>query len=100
MGLIGFGRSLAAEVGPFGITVNTVCPGVVEGERWDRVVRAFANSEGVPVDHIEERYRRQAFLRRFVPPDAVAALVTFLASPAGRTISGQDVNICAGLLPH
>lgn len=99
MGMIGFGRSLAAEVGSYGITVNTICPGVVEGERWDRVAANFAAAEGISLEDVEARYKRESLLKRFVTPEQVADLVYFLCHE-GESITGQDINICAGLITY
>ena len=100
MALLGLARSLAAEVGPYGVTVNTLCPGVVTGERWDRVVCGFAAAEGTSVAEVEARYRCESLLGEFVPPGEVATLVTYLASADAGKITGQDINICGGLITY
>lgn len=91
--LIGLTKTWAMELGPFGITVNAICPGSINGPRIDRVIAADAAQRGVPPDTIREMYCRQVSMRDFVEPEDVAAMVLYLASPAGRMISGQALGI-------
>jgi len=100
MGLIGFTRTLAAEVGAFEITVNAICPGATKGPRIDAVVRNLARAEGKPEEEIAARFVQEAALKRFVEADDVAGLVVFLASDAGRNLTGQDFNVSAGLVMY
>ena len=91
--LIGFTKTLAMELGPFGIRVNAVCPGSVEGPRIDTVIERDAARRGREPAEIRELYRRQSSLRSFVTADDVANMVEFLASDAGRRISGQALAV-------
>ncbi len=100
LGLIGFTRTLAAEVGPFDITVNAICPGATKGPRIEAVVKNLAQAEGKPEEEIAARFLRDAPLGRFVEADDVAGLVVFLASGAGRNMTGQDFNVSAGLVMY
>ena len=95
--VIGFTESLAMELGPHGIRVNALLPGIVEGERIRRVIAARAGAQGVPYDEMEGRYLGQISLRRMVAPADVAAMVLFLCSPAGRNISGQSLGVCGNV---
>lgn len=97
-GLIGLTRVLAAEVGPHSITVNLVCPGVVAGARWDRVAATLAAEQGSDVAAITAAYAEKALLKRIVEPGEVADVVRFLLSPKAAAITGQDLNVCAGLI--
>jgi NAD(P)-dependent dehydrogenase (short-subunit alcohol dehydrogenase family) len=95
--VIGFTQSLAMELGPHGIRVNALLPGIVEGERIRRVISARADAQGVSCGEMERRYLEQVSLRRMVTPADVAAMVLFLCSPAGRNISGQSLGVCGNV---
>jgi NAD(P)-dependent dehydrogenase (short-subunit alcohol dehydrogenase family) len=99
-GLIGLVRTLAHEVGPGGVRVNLVSPGPVAGERFDRVVRDQAHSRGVSEGDVRAEFSAPAALRRPVDPSEVAAAVAFLAGPASAGITGEDLNVAAGLVMH
>lgn len=89
----GFAESLAWELGPHGIRVNAILPGIVEGPRIENVIRARAEKEGVPYDEMEKKYKDMASLRRMVNAQDVANQILFLCSPAGRNISGQSISV-------
>ena len=92
-GVIGFTKSLSIELGPAGIRVNAILPGTVEGPRIDRVLQGRASLTGRTL----EEERRLAMLNQSIPQmvDAadVAALAVYLASAAGKAISGQAISI-------
>jgi len=91
--IVGLVKSLAIELGPDNIRVNALLPGVVEGERMNRVIAARADSLGLTFDAMRDDYLRKISLRRMVTVDDIAAMTLFLASPAGRNISGQAISI-------
>src|SRR5208282_5135710 len=84
---IGFTRSLAREVGLFGITVNAVAPGFMETEM----------TKGLDAEGRDKVVRRSA-LRRLADPDDVADTVEFLMSDKARNITGTVVTVDAGNL--
>ena len=92
-GLIGFTKTLARELGEFGIRVNAILPGAVEGPRIERVLEGRAAASGRSV--VEERAAALAnqSIKHMVAPQDIAALAVFLASDAGRSISGQILPI-------
>ena len=92
-GLVGFTKTLALELGPFGITANSLHPGGVEGERVRRVLSGRAEISGATVAQETERALDNQSIRRFVDPADIAALAVFLAGPHGRSISGQVLPI-------
>jgi NAD(P)-dependent dehydrogenase (short-subunit alcohol dehydrogenase family) len=95
-GMIGLTRSLALEAGPCNVQVNAICPGPVEGERMRRVIRARAAELRQSEAEVERTYLAGTALGRMVPPEEVAELVAFLASPAADNITGQAIDISAG----
>jgi NAD(P)-dependent dehydrogenase (short-subunit alcohol dehydrogenase family) len=92
-GLIGFTKTLSRELGEFGIRVNAVLPGAVAGSRIENVLAGRAKVSGRTVE--EERTSAMAIqsVKRFVDPKDIAALALFLASDAGKSISGQMIPI-------
>ena len=96
MALIGFTRSLSAELGPFGITVNAVCPGPVEGETISEVIANYARVRSQTVDQIRKQMVERSALKRMSKPEEIAALVSFLVSKEAAAITGQDWNVNSG----
>ena len=91
--LVGLTKSLAIELGPANIRVNAILPGVVQGERMDRVIAARAESLGVTVDAMRDDYLRKISLRRMVTMQDISATALFLASPAARNTTGQAISV-------
>jgi NAD(P)-dependent dehydrogenase (short-subunit alcohol dehydrogenase family) len=96
-GLIGLTETWAMELGPSGIRVNAILPGIVAGERQDRVLEARTRVEGIPVEEAWRQRLQFVSLRSTVSADDVAELVLFLCSPAGRMISGQSLGVCGNV---
>jgi len=92
-GVIGFTKSLAIELGPFGVRVNAICPGFVAGPRIEAVFRSKATARGVATEVIRDEALSKTSLRRPVTADDIANTIVFLASPLGANISGQAVPI-------
>ena len=89
----GFTRTLAAELGAFGIRANCICPGAVEGDRIDRVIAKDAEATGRSVNEVRVQYASQSSLQTFIQPDDIAAAILFLTSEAGAKISGQELAV-------
>ena len=96
-GIVGFTASLAKELGPDGIRVNAILPGVVRGARIERVIRDRAAAAGISCQEMETQYLKQVSLRRMVEPEDIAAMALFLCSPAGANISGQAISVCGNV---
>jgi NAD(P)-dependent dehydrogenase (short-subunit alcohol dehydrogenase family) len=92
-GVIGFTQSLAKELGPFGIRVNAILPGIIEGPRIEGVIGARAKQIGVSHEEMTKRYLANISLRRMTSPYDVASMVAFLLSDAGYNISGQSLGV-------
>ena len=95
--VVGFTESLAAEAGPDGVRVNCIQPGVVEGERVERVIAAKAQGLGISNDEMRHRLLESVSLRTTVSAQDVANTALFLASEAGRHLSGQAISVCGGV---
>lgn len=91
--IVGLVKSLAIELGPSNIRVNAILPGVVEGERMDRVIAARAEVLGKSHAEVRDGYLQKISLRRMVTVNDIAAITLFLSSPAGRNISGQAISV-------
>jgi NAD(P)-dependent dehydrogenase (short-subunit alcohol dehydrogenase family) len=92
--VIGFTKSLSVELGSAGIRVNSVLPGLVEGDRLRRVIEANAKTRGIDVAAAETEFLSYVAMKKTVSPREIADAILFLCSPRGRTISGQAVSVC------
>jgi NAD(P)-dependent dehydrogenase (short-subunit alcohol dehydrogenase family) len=95
--VVGLTKSLAIELGPQGVRINAILPGVVEGERMNHVIAARASATGVGVEAMRQQYLDKISLRRMVSADDVAAMALFLCSPAARNVSGQVISVDGNL---
>ena len=88
-GLIGLTKALALELAEYNITVNTINPGWVDTGLGMNSIESSDFSQDEILDMIPQR--------RFVKPEEVAKLVRYLVSEDAKGVTGQSVNICAGL---
>lgn len=93
-GVVGFTRSLAAELGPDRIRVNALLPGIVAGDRQKRVLTAKAAARGLSFEEMERLAFSYTSIKEYVTAEQLADLVLFAASPRGATISGQSLSVC------
>jgi NAD(P)-dependent dehydrogenase (short-subunit alcohol dehydrogenase family) len=98
MGVIGLVRTLAIELGPYGVRVNAVSPGYVAGPRMDMVVRQQAEIRGVPEEQVRAEVSSGSPLGRMVQARDVAAACVYLAS--ADAITGEDLNVTAGVVMY
>ena len=96
-GMIGLTQSLASEVGRYGIRVNCIAPGPVEGERIERVLGHASRTSGRALEEVMQAMSARLPLGRMVKPEEVAALAVFLACDQSSGITGQTINCDAGL---
>ena len=91
--LIGMMKTLAIELGSANVRVNAICPGAVEGERMERVLSIESDATGRPIADIRQQYTDGVSLRRFITPQDISAMALYLASEAGRNVSGQAISV-------
>lgn len=91
--MIGLTKTMAMELGEFGIRVNAVCPGSVDNERMDRVVELEADASGRSAEEIRHGFTNAVSLQTFVDPADIASMIRFVCSPAGAKISGQALTV-------
>ena len=94
--VIGFTRSLAAEVAASGVTVNAVCPGYVDTPMTDRSIERIVEKTGADPEQVRETMRKTSPQNRLMEPEEVALLVLNLCDPAARGINGQAVVLDGG----
>jgi 3-oxoacyl-[acyl-carrier protein] reductase len=92
-------KTLAAEVGPFGITVNNVLPGYTKTPRFEALRKSAAEKNKITEVQVENQWKASIPLQRFAEPSEVAAAVAFLASPAASYISGINLPVDGGRTP-
>ena len=89
-------KNLADELGPSGINVNVVHPGVTRTERTADLVAAMATKEGVAAETVEKRMAEANSIRHLVDASEIASIVAFLASPLSVAINGEAIAAGGG----
>ncbi len=91
-------KTLSAELGPFGITVNNVLPGYTQTERLASLIKGRAAKQGVGEEHIAKDLLATIPAGRFGKPEELGAAVAFLASPSAGYINGINLPVDGGRL--
>ena len=89
----GLTKSLAMELGPMGIRVNSICPGSVEGPRMDRVIANEAKALGVDEAEVRKGYVRQVSMRTFIDAEHIGETAVFMCSDRAAKMSGQILAV-------
>ena len=92
-GMIGLMKTLAMELGPFGIRANAICPGAVEGPRMEGVLEREAAAKGMTRNQVYEGYAVGTSMRSFVTAKDIADMAVFLGSDSARMVSGQIISV-------
>ena len=91
--VVGFMKTLAMELGPFGIRSNVVCPGSVEGPRMELVMAREAKLKGITRDQVYKAYASSNSMESFIQEDDIANMMVFLASEDAKFVSGQVISV-------
>ena len=89
-------KTMANELGAFGITVNNVLPGATDTERLQSIIKNKSDKTGWGADMVKEEMLKEIPMNRFGKPEEIAAAVAFLASPAASYINGINVPVDGG----
>jgi NAD(P)-dependent dehydrogenase (short-subunit alcohol dehydrogenase family) len=104
-GLINFAQCAAKDLAPFGVRVNTLCPGMVQTVLNRSVWQAWADRQPAeqrrPYEEwAADKIRQLVPLNRWQTPEDIAAMAVFLASPRARNVTGQTINVDGGYVMH
>ncbi len=91
--VIGLTKTMAMELGEFGVRCNAICPGSIDGPRMGHVVDLEAAASGRPAADVRRGFERQVSMRTFIDADEIASTIALLASPFGAKISGQAIAV-------
>ncbi len=91
--VIGLMKTVAMELGPYGIRANAVCPGAVEGPRMEGVLEREATAKDMTRDEVYAGYASGTSMRSWVTAKDIANTTYFLASEAARLVSGQVIAV-------
>jgi NAD(P)-dependent dehydrogenase (short-subunit alcohol dehydrogenase family) len=91
--VIGLMKTLAMELGPFGVRANAICPGAVEGPRMEGVLMREAAAKGMTRDQVYDGYAAGTSMRSFVEARDIADMAVFLGSDQARMVSGQVIAV-------
>ena len=95
--VLGLTYTMAIELAPYNITVNAVCPGIVETEMIGREWKWEGDLRGMTPEQVRDEFLSQIPLGRLCQPEDVAGVVAFLASPDAAYLTGQAININGGM---
>jgi NAD(P)-dependent dehydrogenase (short-subunit alcohol dehydrogenase family) len=95
--LLGFTQTLALELVDQNIRVNAVCPGPIEGDRIEQLVKMHAEAEGRSFEMMHKAWENVP-MKRFAKPEEVASAIKFLCSDESSAMTGQSLNITCGFI--
>jgi len=93
VGVLGLTHTVAREYGPFGIRCNSILPGLIDNPRGRGIVANQAKERGISTEEREAEFLEFISLKCWIDPTEVGDLAVFLASDAGRHITGQDIGM-------
>lgn len=95
-GIVGLAKTLAEELAPYHILVNTVAPGRIATDRIEYLDQLRAERQNVPIEEIKEKSLQSIPLKRYGTPEEFANVVTFLASDASSYVTGSAILVDGG----
>ncbi len=95
-GVIGLTKTMAAELAPYHITVNAICPGLVDTRMVEHSAEQLAGQLGISEDAAYEAFLSVHLIKERITPGQTAAAVLYLASEAARTVTGACLPVDAG----
>ena len=98
--VLGMTETLAMDLGVDNIRVHTVLPGIVKGERQDRVIENWAKEINKPAASLRQAALKSTSMRTAVDASEVAEVVAFLCSDAARHVSCQAISVCGNFEGH
>lgn len=96
-GLMGLTQNLARELGPFGIRVNAVLPGLIDNPRGRALVQRLADEQGKAFAEVEAEFLRYISMRAWIDPREIGAIAVFLSSDAAQHVTGQFIAVDGGV---
>jgi len=93
---LNFAQSCAVEAAKYGINVNSICPGIIRTQMWDRILEDAEKNLGVTQDQEWNKYIEEIPQKRAQTPEDIANCVMFLCSYLSSAITGQAINIDGG----
>jgi 3-oxoacyl-[acyl-carrier protein] reductase len=89
-------KTMANELGPFGVTVNNLLPGRTRTGRLTKLMSHWAETRGISVEQLEEQSLQDIPLRRYAEPQEVGDIVAFLCTPSAGYITGTNIVVDGG----
>lgn len=100
MALVGLVRTLAWDLADSGVRANLISPGIVAGERMERSFVAQGIAQGITTDEAREQFTQASPQKKLTDPKDVAHTAVFLASDLSGSITGEDINVSAGVVMY
>ncbi|MED4014947.1 SDR family oxidoreductase [Sutcliffiella cohnii] len=97
-GIVGLSKSLATELAPHNILINTVAPGRIATDRVAHLDSVSAERQGISIEEVEKKAKANIPLGRYGHPDEFAKVVTFLASDANSYMTGSSFLVDGGMI--
>ncbi|MEK9885040.1 MAG: SDR family oxidoreductase [Acidimicrobiaceae bacterium] len=97
-GLIGMTRCVAVEVAGTGVTVNALCPGMVETDMSDSLEREQAEASGTTPGAVKAGLHSRIAMGRYLQPNEMAGLAVYLASDESSGMTGQSIMVDGGMV--